>query len=91
MLDFITKSVQKIFGSKYDRDVAEYSPRIEVINEHFAAFAKLSHNELRAKTLEFRERISADTKEVDERIAGLKAQADEEPDLHRKEIGRAHV
>ena len=85
MLDFITKSVQKLFGSKYDRDVAEYSPRVEVINEHFAAYAKLSNDELRRKTLEFRERIAAETKSVDEAIAERQAAAEAEADLHRKE------
>ena len=85
MLDFLSKSVKKIFGSKYDRDVAVYGPRVEVINEHFVAYATLSHDQLRGKTAEFRERIAAATAEVDQRIADLRTAADGERDLHRKE------
>ncbi len=85
MLDFLTKSVQKLFGTKYDRDVAVYGPRVEVVNEHYDAFAKLSHDELRAKTLEFRQRIKEATREIDEHIVELRSAADAEPDMHRKE------
>ncbi len=85
MFDFLSKSVKKIFGTKYDRDVAVYGPRVEVINEHYDAFAKLSNDELRNKTIEFRARIKEGTREVDERISQLRIQADGEPDMHRKE------
>ena len=35
MLDFITKSIGKIFGTKYDRDVAKYTPIVEEVNAEF--------------------------------------------------------
>ena len=54
MLDVI----KKIFGSKYDRDVKEYSPIVDKINEHFASYHDISHDELRNKTLDFRSRIA---------------------------------
>mgnify|MGYP006969384439 FL=1 len=33
MLNFINKSVQKIFGTKYERDVKNYAPIVDEINE----------------------------------------------------------
>ncbi len=85
MFDFISKSVKKLFGTKYDRDVAAYGPRIEVINRHSASFASLNHDELRNKTLAFRERIAESTREIDTRVAELRASAVAELDMHRKE------
>ena len=58
MFDFISNSVKKLFGTKYDRDVKTYMPIVEEINEHFQAFRALSNDELRHKTLEFKYRIA---------------------------------
>jgi len=85
MLDFLSKSVKKLFGTKYDRDVSEYAPRVEVINEHFAAFNSLSNDELRNKTLEFRATIARELTDIDTEIANSLAEAQDEPNLHRKE------
>ncbi len=85
MLDFLSKSVKKLFGTKYDRDSAEYLPRVGAINEYFEEYAGLSHDELRNKTLEFRGRIAEGLSAVDGEIAQARAEADEERDIHRKE------
>ncbi len=85
MLDFLSKSVKKLFGTKYDRDVSEYAPRVEVINEHFVSYANLSHDELRNKTIEFRATIAKELKEIDTEIEKSLADAQNEPNLHRKE------
>ncbi|MCL4107753.1 UNVERIFIED_CONTAM: hypothetical protein GTU68_027138 [Idotea baltica] len=49
---------QKLFGTKYDRDVKTYSPIVEVINKHFDSYKNISNDELRNKTLEFKDKIS---------------------------------
>ncbi len=85
MLDFLSKSVKKFFGTKYDRDVSEYAPRVEVINEHYATYASLSNDELRNKTLEFRATIARELKEIDTEIENSLAEAQDEPNLNRKE------
>ena len=85
MLDFLSNSVKKLFGTKYDRDVAVYGPRVEVINEHFAAAGALSHDELRGKTLEFRARLAEALAEVDAELAAAREAAAAEEDLERKE------
>src|SRR5687767_7713398 len=79
------KIFTKVFGSKYERDVKTYSPKVEVINEFSAQYQELSNDELRAKTKEFRERISEHLKEIDDEIASLRLDAEETFDYHLKE------
>ena len=85
MLDIITKSLKKVFGTKYDKDVRQYEPYIEEINTYYEAFQKLSNDELRGKTLEFKSRIAEYLSEIDEQVAQLKIQAKEESDIFEKE------
>ena len=85
MFDFISNSVKKLFGTKYDRDVKTYMPIVEEINEHFQAFRALSNDELRQKTLEFRSRIAQYLSEIDKQIAEARTEAAQEEDIHTKE------
>ncbi len=77
--------IKKVFGTKYDRDVKEYSPVIEEINEHFQSYQSLSNDELRNKTLEFRERIANHLKGIDDDIIALKNDINNETNLLTKE------
>ena len=54
IVDFITN----IFGSKNDRELKQIAPLVEEINSLEPDFKALSDEQLRAKTVEFRERIS---------------------------------
>jgi preprotein translocase subunit SecA len=69
MLDFFTKSVSKLFGTKSDRDLKEIQPVLNKILAEFPKFASLSNDQLRGKTAEFKKRIadyvSAEQKEID--------------------------
>ena len=85
MLNFITNSLQKIFGSKYDRDVKQYSPIVEEINEYFNKYESLSHDELRNKTTEFRARITEHLKPINDEISQLELEAHEEENIDHKE------
>ena len=49
--------VQKIIGSRNDRFVKKLSKTVEKVNSYEADFEKLSDEEIKAKTIEFRERI----------------------------------
>lgn len=76
MLGFISK----LFGgSKSEKDIKTIQPVVEKINEHFAAFQSLSHDELRNKTQDFRQRIKAHLQEIDDQISSLNKQAEELP------------
>jgi preprotein translocase subunit SecA len=85
MLDFITSSVKKIFGTKYERDVKKYSPIVEQINEIYAELKDLSNDELRNKSHAFRHRIAEYLADIDGEIRHIEAEAEEEENLTRKE------
>jgi preprotein translocase subunit SecA len=69
--------LSKIFGgNKSDKDVKRIQPLVAQINEVYAGLQGLSHDELRAKTGEFRARIREHLKEIDAEIAAKKAEAE---------------
>jgi len=86
MLKFITDKIQKIFGTKYDRDVKQLTPYVELTHIEYAKLEHVSNDELRNKTLEFRARISAHLEGIDADIAQLKEDANTEPDFEQKEV-----
>lgn len=79
------KVIQKIFGTKYDRDVKTYSPVVDEINEHFRSYENISNDELRNKSLDFKNRIAEHLTGIDADINALKEQAESEADLERRE------
>ena len=85
MLKFINNSVQKIFGTKYERDVKTYAPIVEEINEIFEDLASVSNDELREKTLNFRAQIKEHLTGIDEDIKAAREEASNEQDLAKKE------
>lgn len=63
--------IKKLFGTKYDRDVKKYQPIVKEINDNFARLSSLSNDELRNKTIEFRERIASHLSQIDTDIKRL--------------------
>lgn len=76
--------LKKVFGDKNERAVKELWPVVEEINREYEKLKDLSDDELRNKTLQFKERIQEYTKETRERIDELKTklQDDEVEDKH---------
>src|SRR5258708_29688755 len=54
----IAALARKFFGSANDRRIRAYQPRVDAINALEAEYAKLSDEELKAKTAEFRRRLA---------------------------------
>lgn len=77
MLGFISKSLKKVFGSKQDRDVKALEPLVDDINEEYEKLQSLSHDELRRKTIQFRERIQEYLSEYTAEIQQLEARVKE--------------
>ena len=46
--------IGKLFGNKYDKDVKEIAPLVELINKEFTSLSSISNDELRAKTTVFK-------------------------------------
>ncbi len=65
------KFIEKVFGSKNQKDVKNLLPIVDQINEEYAKLASLSDSELRAKTDEFRGRIRAAIGEMEDELVSL--------------------
>lgn len=78
--------LNKIFGDKNKKDLQELEPYVARINEEYAKLSSLSHDALRQKTGEFKEKIKSFTKSIDEEIIELRKQAEStETNVHEKE------
>ena len=73
MLGFLSK----IFGSKSDRDIKHIRPLVDKIKEEFAKLESLSNDELRAKTSDFKQRITAYLADIDQEINNLRTEAEQ--------------
>ena len=89
MLGFITKLLG---GNKSEKDVKSLEPIVEEILEEYEKLSALSNDELRSKSIDFRQRIKEYTAEIDAEIETLKAEAEkdevsfDEKEEHYKKI-----
>src|SRR5690554_296860 len=72
MLGFLSK----VFGSKSSRDIKHIQPLVEKIKIEYAQLSSISNDELRHKTVYFKEKIAEYLKETDAKINELKLQAE---------------
>ncbi|OIR14276.1 protein translocase subunit SecA [mine drainage metagenome] len=84
MLNILSKILG---GNKSEKDVAKIQPYVIKINQFFEQYQSLSNDELRNKTVEFKQRIKEHLKDIDAEILGKQQQADELPaaDIHTKD------
>ncbi|MDR2065897.1 MAG: preprotein translocase subunit SecA [Prevotellaceae bacterium] len=75
--------IKKIFGSKAERDWKSTQPYVEKIKEIYPEIAKLSNDELRARTKVLQQKIRDRIKESEEKIKELKQQVNS-PDIDIK-------
>src|SRR5688572_14106131 len=81
--------ISKIFGgNKSEKDVRQILPQVAAINTFFTEYASLTNDELRNKTVEFKERIKAHLGNIDSEIEAKKREAE---DLPVTEIGGRDV
>ncbi len=85
MLGIINKTITKIFGSKSDRDLKDLLPMVNVINAEYAKLPSVSNDQLRSKTVEFKERIREHLKEIEHEIQQTEQQAESDPDMDLQE------
>src|ERR1700742_2842089 len=77
MLDFISK----LFGSKSERDVKGIMPIVEKIKSEFSKLDGISNDELRAKTIAFKETIKQGLAEIDAELQEIKDRIENNPGL----------
>ncbi len=81
MLEGFVNTLQKVFGSKHDRDVKEIQPIVDNSIEIEKSFASISDDALRAKTAGFKKRIQDKVSANESRKAELKAKVEGQDDL----------
>jgi preprotein translocase subunit SecA len=81
MLDFISK----LFGNKSERDVKGLLPLAEKVKAEFAKLDQISNDELRAKTISFKETIAEGLAAIDNEIQTIKERTENNPDLEVSE------
>ena len=75
------KILQQIFGDKSTRDIREIMPILQKIKEAYEGISQLTNDELRAKTIEFREKIAGHIAQEEEQIKEIKKQIEAEEDI----------
>ncbi len=72
MLNFITKSVTKFFGTKSERDVKELTPYVGKVNAEFEKLRSLSHDQLREQTQELKHLIRERLQSIEDQVQSLR-------------------
>ena len=76
---------QKLFGTKAERDRKAIMPIVDKINEAYSSMQRLSPDELRAKTIQFRQHIKDEIKPFDDKIAEMKDAVEKNTELSADE------
>ena len=84
-MSFINSILKAFVGDKSQKDVKALQPYLSKIKTFEAALSSLSHDELRAKTAEFKKRIQAARQDKDDKIAALKIEVEQKVDIDEKE------
>ncbi|MBR3724916.1 MAG: preprotein translocase subunit SecA [Bacteroidales bacterium] len=73
--------LSKLFGTKSDRDLKEVKPYLDATLKVYPEIQKLSNDQLRAKTAEFKERIRKEVENEEKELAALRQRIEEEYDM----------
>lgn len=84
-MSFINSILKAFVGDKSEKDVKALQPYLTKIKTFEASLSSLSHDDLRAKTAEFKKRIQAARQEKDDKIAALKVEVEQKVDIDEKE------
>ena len=82
----ILDNVLKLFvGDKSKKDIGEIQPMVALIKNQEAEIASLTIDELRYKTVEFKNKIKTDQKEIQDQIDALEIKSLKIEDINKKE------
>jgi preprotein translocase subunit SecA len=84
-MSFINDILKLFVGDKSKKDVGALQGTITKIKAVEASLSNLSHDELRAKTTQFKEKIKQARAEKDSKIATLQQEADAVADIDKRE------
>ena len=73
--------LRKLFGSKSQRDLKEVQPFLDATLKVYPSIKELSNDDLRNKTIEFKERIQTAIKPEEDELASLRQRIEDEYDM----------
>ncbi|MBC8321096.1 MAG: preprotein translocase subunit SecA [Bacteroidetes bacterium] len=82
---------KKVLGDKSKKDLKEINPFVIKVKEAYGDIEKLTNDELRAKTIEFKNRITDHIREEETEIASLKEIMTSNPDMNVDEKEENYV
>ncbi|WP_242117924.1 preprotein translocase subunit SecA [Aestuariivivens sediminicola] len=84
-MSFLNSVIKVFVGDKSKQDVKALMPLVEKIKTFESTLEALSHDELRAKTIEFKATIAEANKAINEQIKALLEEAENTEDIDRRE------
>ena len=84
-MNIVSRILSLFLGNKYERDLKEVTPYVELIHQEYAALQNLTNDQLRDRTEALRESIMAAIKNDEDEIKALKEKAEAEEDVYVKE------
>ncbi|HHI88163.1 MAG TPA: preprotein translocase subunit SecA [Candidatus Cloacimonetes bacterium] len=81
----IKRVLKKIFGTQFDREVKKIQPVVDEINRIYAELSSLSEEELKHKTVEFKEKIQDCIDKKQQLVDELELRYDETSDDNEKD------
>jgi preprotein translocase subunit SecA len=84
-MSFLNSVLKMFVGDKSKQDVKAITPIVDKIKTFEAALEALSHDELRAKTVEFKAKITETRKTFDDKKEALLKEAEATEDIDRRE------
>jgi len=90
-MSFVNSLLKIFVGDKSKQDVKAILPLVEKINAFESNFKTLSNDELRAKTIEFKDKIKQSRLLKDQAIAEIKIQIEQTQDIDKREDFYAEI
>lgn len=88
----IINSILKAFvGDKSQKDVKAIRPIVDKINQYYSSFEGLTNDELREKTISFKERIKQSRSDQDAKIASYREELEKTTDIDKRETIYASI
>jgi preprotein translocase subunit SecA len=84
-MSFINSIIRAFVGDKSQKDVKVLQPYLAKIKTFESTLSALSNDELRARTIFFKEKIKQDRADKDAKIASLKIEAEKVEDIDQRE------
>ena len=82
----LLNSVLKVFvGDKTKKDLAGILPIVSEINKYFDSYNLLTNDQLRNKTLSFKDLLNKNLNEIEGRVKKLKEEINQTEDIDQKE------